>query len=86
MVTRIASSRLANGTLRQPALRQSLIVKRNASGGGGYNEPSGYLFAEKPTPPGQKRQKGDWENIWYFGMFGGLALGAVLYIYKPKEE
>lgn len=40
----------------------------------------------QPTPPGQKRQKEDWENIWYFGMFGGLALGAVLYIYKPKEE
>jgi hypothetical protein len=41
MVTRIAASRLANGTIRQPALRQSLVIKRNASGGGGYNEPSG---------------------------------------------
>lgn len=41
MVTRIAASRLATGVLRQPVQRQSLVAKRNASGGGGYNEPSG---------------------------------------------
>ncbi|CAG8718042.1 2666_t:CDS:2, partial [Acaulospora morrowiae] len=70
------------------------LQRRNASGGHGdhghhepeWNEPSGYLFGEKPLPPGQKRVKEDWENIWYFGMGGCLLLGIVIAIYKPDTS
>ncbi len=30
--------------------------------------------------------KEDWENIWYFGMFGSLGLAAVLLYYKPDTR
>jgi len=51
-----------------------------------YNEPSGYLFGEKPLPAGQKRKREDWELIWYFGMFGGMALAAVGLYFKPDTS
>ncbi|TFK77033.1 Ndufb11, NADH dehydrogenase 1 beta subcomplex subunit [Pluteus cervinus] len=51
-----------------------------------YNEPSGYLFGEKPLPPGQKRVKEDWENIWYLGMFGSMAFASVMLYYKPDTS
>jgi len=51
-----------------------------------YNEPSGYVFGEKPPAPGQKRLKEDWENIWYFGMFGSIGLAALLLYYKPDTS
>ncbi|KAG5722311.1 hypothetical protein E4T56_gene4808 [Termitomyces sp. T112] len=51
-----------------------------------YNEPSGYLFGEKPPPPGQKRVKEDWENIWYIGMYGSMLFAAVMLYYKPDTS
>jgi len=51
-----------------------------------YNEPTGWLFGEKPPPPGQKRLKEDWENIWYVGMFGTMAVATVLLYYKPDTS
>ncbi|CAG8515401.1 9541_t:CDS:2 [Acaulospora colombiana] len=40
----------------------------------------------QPPPPGQKRVKEDWENIWYYGMGGCLLLGIVIAIYKPDTR
>lgn len=40
----------------------------------------------QPPAPGQKRVKEDWENIWYFGMFGSIGLAAVLLYYKPDTR
>ncbi|KAF5390172.1 hypothetical protein D9757_002865 [Collybiopsis confluens] len=51
-----------------------------------FNEPSGWLFGEKPLPPGQKRVKESWENIWYFGMFGSMAFAMVMLYYKPDNS
>ncbi|PFH54540.1 hypothetical protein AMATHDRAFT_135062 [Amanita thiersii Skay4041] len=51
-----------------------------------FNEPSGWLFGEKPLPPGQKRVKEDWENIWYIGMFGSMAFAALMLYYKPDTS
>ncbi|KAL0951096.1 hypothetical protein HGRIS_007833 [Hohenbuehelia grisea] len=51
-----------------------------------FNEPSGYLFGEKPPPPGQKRVKEGWENIWYIGMFGSMAFASVMLYYKPDTS
>ena len=30
--------------------------------------------------------KEDWENIWYFGMFGSIGLAALLLYYKPDTR
>ena len=37
-------------------------------------------------PPGQKRVKEDWEDIWVYGMGGSLLLGAIIAIYKPDTR
>ncbi|TCD61753.1 hypothetical protein EIP91_007979 [Steccherinum ochraceum] len=62
--------------------------RRYASHGHGphYNEPSGYIFSEKPLPPGQKRAKEPWERMWFWGMYGGMAAGAVMLYYKPDTS
>ncbi|GAA6058982.1 hypothetical protein JCM10212_001692 [Sporobolomyces blumeae] len=60
--------------------------RRAASGGVHFNEPTGYLFGEKPPAKGQKRVREDWESIYYWGMFGGMALGGVLIYYKPDTS
>jgi len=44
------------------------------------------LLYVKPLPPGQKRVKEDWENVWYWGMFGTMAFAAVLLYYKPDTR
>ncbi|KAF9015227.1 ESSS subunit of NADH:ubiquinone oxidoreductase-domain-containing protein [Cyathus striatus] len=51
-----------------------------------YNEPSGWLFGEKPPAPGQKRVKEHWENIWIVGMFGSMVFAAVGLYYKPDTN
>ncbi|KAF8843981.1 hypothetical protein PAXINDRAFT_105052 [Paxillus involutus ATCC 200175] len=78
-----------NPSLRAVKLRapRRALGRRFASHGAPhYNEPSGWLFGEKPLPPGQKRVKEDWENIWYIGMFGSMATAAVLLYYKPDTS
>ena len=40
----------------------------------------------QPLPAGQKRKREDWEMIWYVGMYGSLAVGAVLLYYKPDTR
>ena len=42
--------------------------------------------SSQPPPPGQKRQKEDWENVWVVGMFGTMALATVLLYYKPDTR
>ncbi|CAG8434264.1 1767_t:CDS:2 [Ambispora gerdemannii] len=64
---------------------------RSGSGGGihhepEWNEPSGYLFGEKPLPPGQKRVKEEWENIWVYGFGGSFVIGAILKYYAPDTS
>lgn len=45
-----------------------------------------FFSAMKPPPPGQKRVKEDWENIWYIGMYGSMAFAAVMLYYKPDTR
>ncbi|WWD02854.1 hypothetical protein V865_000896 [Kwoniella europaea PYCC6329] len=63
----------------------SAVARRYASHGPSYNPPSGYLFGERPPKDG-KRVKETWENIYYVGMFGGMALAAVIIAYKPDTS
>ncbi|CAG8747746.1 12936_t:CDS:2, partial [Rhizophagus irregularis] len=54
-------------TARKLHMRLGQVQLRRASGHEPqYNEPGGYLFGERPLPPGQKRVKEDWENIWIY--------------------
>ncbi|KAJ4489326.1 ESSS subunit of NADH:ubiquinone oxidoreductase-domain-containing protein [Lentinula edodes] len=73
-------------TVRLARLGAQLGGRRSVSHGAPqFNEPSGYLFGEKPPAPGQKRVKESWENIWYIGMFGSMAFAAVMLYYKPDN-
>ncbi|KAI0348470.1 hypothetical protein BDW22DRAFT_1320133 [Trametopsis cervina] len=71
--------------IRGAARTVAPATRRYASHGHGpqFNEPSGWLFAEKPSPTGEKRKKPDWERPWFWGMYGGMGLAAVLLYYKP---
>ncbi|KZT52442.1 Ndufb11, NADH dehydrogenase 1 beta subcomplex subunit, partial [Calocera cornea HHB12733] len=60
--------------------------RQSSHGGPHYNEPSGWLFGEKPPPPGQKRKWEDWELPWYIGMYGSLLLAGVALAYKPDTS
>ncbi|SNX81462.1 uncharacterized protein MEPE_00167 [Melanopsichium pennsylvanicum] len=71
-----AAARMHRGTVAQT---------RFASGGSSYNQPTGLLFGEK-LPKGGKRQKEDWENMYYFGLFGGMAFAAIVLMYKPDTS
>ncbi|PCH33797.1 hypothetical protein WOLCODRAFT_63970 [Wolfiporia cocos MD-104 SS10] len=70
------------------ALKGLPACRRYASHGHGphYNEPSGYLFGEKPLPSGLKRKREDWEIAWWIGMYGTMALACVLLYYKPDDS
>ncbi|GAA5926967.1 uncharacterized protein JCM15063_000420 [Sporobolomyces koalae] len=77
-------------TVQRIAARPSRLVqvqqRRQGSSGAAFNEPTGYLFGEKPPAPGKKRVREDWESIYYWGMFGGMTLGGVLIYYKPDTS
>ncbi|KAF8511702.1 ESSS subunit of NADH:ubiquinone oxidoreductase, partial [Gautieria morchelliformis] len=71
-----------------PSRISSNIARRQYASHGApqYNEPTGYLFGEKPPLPGQKRKREEWELIFYWGMFGSMALAAVGLYYKPDTS
>lgn len=75
--------------LRAPTIRSRMSIGGSRHGSHGapqWNEPTGYLFGEKPLPAGQKRQKEDWETIWMVGMFGSMAVAAIGLYYKPDTS
>ncbi|KAF7320407.1 hypothetical protein MKEN_00825500 [Mycena kentingensis (nom. inval.)] len=67
-------------------LAQLRNVRRASHGAPQFNEPTGLLFGERPPPPGHRRVKEPWENIWYWGMYGSMAVGAVLMYFKPSTD
>lgn len=48
-----------------------------------YDPPTGWLFGVKP---GEKPEKEGWENAWFYGFFGSLAVGVVGYAFKPDTS
>ncbi|KAH9944078.1 ESSS subunit of NADH:ubiquinone oxidoreductase [Epithele typhae] len=70
------------------ATRTTTVSRRWASHGHGpkFNEPTGYLFGEKPLAPGEKRKWESWEAAWYIGMYGSMGLACVLLYYKPDTS
>ncbi|KAH7104581.1 ESSS subunit of NADH:ubiquinone oxidoreductase-domain-containing protein [Auriculariales sp. MPI-PUGE-AT-0066] len=82
-----AGMRLRLTSTMQAARPRVVCQRRYASHGApSYNEPTGYLFGEKPPPPGQKRKREGWETIYYWGMFGSLGTAAVLLYIKPDTS
>ncbi|OAV94377.1 hypothetical protein PTTG_03369 [Puccinia triticina 1-1 BBBD Race 1] len=82
-----ASPRLHRTPLLQQHITGSLpSLVRFGSGEPHYNQPSGWLFGEKPLKPGQKRVREDWELIWYIGFWGTTFVGIIMQIYKPDRS
>ena len=48
--------------------------------------PKGNLFGETPPANGQKRQREDWELIWYWGMGGAFVLMGVALATRPDTK
>lgn len=48
-----------------------------------YDPPSGNLWGVKP---GEKYEKEGWEDIFFYGFYGTLALAVVAYVYKPDTS
>ncbi|KAG1443897.1 hypothetical protein G6F56_010504 [Rhizopus delemar] len=66
---------------RSPRLTRPSFIRRGGHGTPSYNEPSGYLFNEKTA-----YVKEGWEDIYYFGMGGGMFAMAVALYYKPDTS
>ncbi|KAL8722538.1 MAG: hypothetical protein Q9225_001006 [Loekoesia sp. 1 TL-2023] len=68
-----------------PILRPfgSTAPQRSGDAHSHYDPPSGWLWG---IPPGEKREKEGWENVWIYGFFGGLLMGVVAYAYKPDTS
>lgn len=68
-----------------PTLRPfgSTTPRRSGDTHSHYDPPSGWLWG---IPPGEKKEKEGWENVWIYGFFGGLLMGVVAYAYKPDTS
>ncbi|KAF9932459.1 hypothetical protein FBU30_008162 [Linnemannia zychae] len=77
-------SAIARAFTRTP-IRRAIQLRRGGHHEG-YNQPTGYLFGEKPLAPGAKRVKEDWEPLMYYGFFGAMAVATVVMYYKPDTN
>ncbi|EGG11169.1 uncharacterized protein MELLADRAFT_92376 [Melampsora larici-populina 98AG31] len=84
--TKMITSILSKPLRRSARLDSLTHSTRSASGSPHYNQPSGWLFGEKPLKPGEKRVREDWELTWYIGFWGTTALGILMHIYKPDRS
>jgi hypothetical protein len=86
---RQAASAAIRAPLRQQvssiAARRTFSTTRAQRAGHGpsYDAPSGWLFGVKP---GEKYQKEGWENLFFYGFCGSLAVFAVVYAFKPDTS
>ncbi|KAF9956607.1 hypothetical protein BGZ65_002562 [Modicella reniformis] len=79
------SSAIVRSFTRTP-LRRAVQLRRGGGHSEGYNQPTGYLFGEKPLPPGTKRVKEDWENMYIYGFMGSMVVGTAIVYYKPDTN
>ncbi|KAF9386055.1 hypothetical protein CPC16_007730 [Podila verticillata] len=68
------------------AFRNPSIQLRRGGHAEGYNQPTGYLFGEKPLPAGTKRVKEDWEPMFFYGFMGSMVFGTAVIYYKPDTN
>jgi hypothetical protein len=75
-----AATRTTTTTSRQ---RFSTSRPAAASHGSQYDSPTGWLFGVKP---GEKYKPEGWENLFFYGFCGSLAVFAVAYAFKPDTS
>lgn len=85
---RAVGRRATSVTTTTAALRQhplALAGQRRAasSHGSQYDPPTGWLFGVRP---GEKYQREGWENMFFYGFCGSLAVFAVAYAFKPDTS
>lgn len=61
----------------------STSAAARASHGSQYDPPTGWLFGVKP---GEKYKPEGWENLFFYGFCGSLAVFAVVYAFKPDTS
>lgn len=61
----------------------STSTSLRASHGSQYDPPTGWLFGVKP---GEKYKPEGWENLFFYGFCGSLAVFAVAYAFKPDTS
>lgn len=80
-----ALARAATRSTRVQATRQQFSTSgaARASHGSQYDPPTGWLFGVKP---GEKYKPEGWENLFFYGFCGSLAVFAVAYAFKPDTS
>ncbi|KAK4229433.1 putative nadh-ubiquinone oxidoreductase [Podospora fimiseda] len=73
------------GAMRTVVARRQFTTTTVKRGGHGptYDPPSGWLFGVKP---GEKYQNEGWENLYFYGFLGSLAVFSVAYAWKPDTS
>jgi hypothetical protein len=80
-----ALARAATRATRVQSTRQQFSTSGavRASHGSQYDPPTGWLFGVKP---GEKYKPEGWENLFFYGFCGSLAVFAVAYAFKPDTS
>ncbi|KAM7192501.1 ESSS subunit of NADH:ubiquinone oxidoreductase (complex I) domain containing protein [Naviculisporaceae sp. PSN 640] len=81
-----AASRASNSLSQSTtAPRAAFSTTQRARGGHGpqYDPPSGWLWGVRP---GEKYEKEGWEDIFFYGFYGSMAVFAVAYAFKPDTS
>lgn len=77
-----AATRSTRVQLTRPQQFSTSATAR-ASHGSQYDPPTGWLFGVKP---GEKYKPEGWENLFFYGFCGSLAVFAVVYAFKPDTS
>ncbi|KAM7223985.1 putative nadh-ubiquinone oxidoreductase [Rhypophila decipiens] len=65
--------------------RATFSTTQRVRGGHGpqYDPPTGWLWGVRP---GEKYQKEGWEDIFFYGFYGGIGVFLVAYAFKPDTS
>ncbi|KAI0888187.1 ESSS subunit of NADH:ubiquinone oxidoreductase [Annulohypoxylon maeteangense] len=85
--TAVRATRALQQKSKQPSTTSvrsfSATTRASSSHGPQYDPPTGWLFGVKP---GEKYQKEGWENSFFYGFCGSVAVGAIAYGFKPDTS
>ncbi|OLY79782.1 hypothetical protein AYI68_g6134 [Smittium mucronatum] len=69
--------------VRLSSRRTNLRFIPRSGHGPELQEPTGYLFNQKP---GVKYEKEGWENLWFYGFYGAIFFGSIGLYFKPDTK
>lgn len=79
----VRAARIAMTSSTASSSRTFSTSKAKLAGLPQYDPPTGWLFGVKP---GEKYQKEGWENLFFYGFCGSLAIFTVAYAFKPDTS